>query len=211
MTAQFQATRNQSLTLDTFNTLEAWRDAVISNLEDANYDQCVQVIEAADRLAESAFWVRGAAANRAVSLSEGETGKVIAQIAKDANVAPSTISYDRQIVSVFGVEILQHEKELSREYFRLAVSTDSPQETIELFRSKKLDNPGYSTRDAREDLKRLDLGESVAEVQRERFKKIVLTEAGQKALAEAQRYLDMSPSEIVEKLLLEWMEGHTAK
>jgi hypothetical protein len=200
--------------LTTFNVLDDWRDSVISMVESLDEDQLITFIQESHRLAENAFVVRGVLAAEAVSRAKDrgeEVGKTLSAVAKDAGVSKSTLDYDCRIIHEFGLDELRSHTALDREFYRLALAAPDPQDTVEFFKSQKANGAPLSTRDARTHVERLNAGEDKEVVESEHWAKVIFTPEAWKALHEAQKYLDMSTSEIVGKLLLEWQEFHASR
>jgi hypothetical protein len=160
---------NQSLA--TVNLLHDWADMVIENVRTQSDDRLVELARDAQDLEKAAFRVRGACGaelKRRILERQNENpndrdrpavSKQMNELATRIGVAPKTLADDTRIYETFG-DRLDHGESLDREHYRISLSAPNPDAALDLARDNRNENPGYSTREFRNDVRKLQAIES---------------------------------------------------
>ena len=152
--------------LESANMLHEWADMVIQNVQSQSDQKLIELARDAQNLEKAAFRVRGACGAElkrrlrerhpadGVEAGEKQIGKEMGALAKEMGVAPKTLEDDTRIFETFS-DNLRGNVDLDREHFRVALSAPDPQAAIDLAYEQRRENESYSTRDFRDDVKRL--------------------------------------------------------
>jgi len=200
------------------NMLHEWADMVIENVRSQSDDRLVELARDAQSLEKAAFRVRGACGaelkrrimerrltGQEGSAAENSIGQQMSALAKEIGVAPKTLSDDTRIYETFGDD-LNGEIKLDREHYRMALSAPDPKAAIALTKDTRENNSVYSTRDPREDVRKLQAIETPDGDQKGKSQTIKLGLEALKALDElrkTQEFLDLDNNEIITHALVD--------
>lgn len=159
--------QQESEALASASILHEWADMVIENVRSQPDNRLIELARDAQGLEKAAFRVRGACGSElkrrirerqeqvpSARDDNGHIGKQMSALAREIGVAPKTLEDDTRIYETFS-DNLRGDIRLDREHFRVALAAPDPQAAIELASEQRESNSSYSTRDFRDDVKRL--------------------------------------------------------
>jgi hypothetical protein len=205
-----------SLQQTTLQSLNVIFQGVIESLPDETESRLIEIAQSAKDLERFGFRIRAAVALEIIGrlerkgMKRAEVNKVLSGIAKDAEIELSTLKEDCRVATAFP-EVLTDGVVLEREYYLRALSAPDPQSALDYAVQQKAEGKGFSTRDMREYVGWLNSGEAKEAIESEHWAKVLFTNEGWQALQEAMKYRDKGTSDVINDLLLEWLEWHRGK
>jgi hypothetical protein len=151
--------------LQTAHMLREWADMVVENVSTQTNERLVELARDAQYLEKAAFRVRGACGAelkkriRERQLEDPENpgpkvGQQMKELAQQIGVASKTLEDDTRIYETFS-DGMTSDRVLDREHYRVALSAPDPKAAIELAYEQKEADSDYSTREFRQEIKRL--------------------------------------------------------
>jgi hypothetical protein len=191
-------------------------DDVIETIPSASFERLLELLQGGQSFERFGFRIRAAVALEMISrmekdgLKPKEINKQLSGIAKDAEIELSTLKEDCRVATAFP-EVLKDGVVLEREYYLRALSAPDPQAALDYAVQQKAEGKGFSTRDMREYVGRLNSGEAKEAIEAEHWAKVLFTNEGWQALQELCKRRDKGINELVNDVLIEADEWHKGK
>jgi hypothetical protein len=208
MTALAQQTTLQSLAIIC--------DDVIETIPSASFERLLELLQGGQSFERFGFRIRAAVALEIISrlerkgLKRAEINKALSAVAKDAEIELSTLREDISILRQWP-DLRRVDPIVEREYYLRALSAPDPQSALDYAVQQKAEGKGFSTRDMREYVGRLNNGTAPEAIEAEHWAKVLFTNEGWQALQELCKRRDKSINDCINDVVIEADEWHKGK
>jgi hypothetical protein len=188
-------------------------DDVIETIPSASDERLIEILQGGQSFERFGFRIRAVAAIEmtkrfeARGLKRAEINKELSAVAKDAEIELSTLREDINILRQWP-DLRRVDPIVEREYYLRALSAPDPQAALEYAVQQKAEGKGFSTRDMREYVARLNNGTAPEAIEAERWAKICCDAETWQTIDEVQGEFGLGPSGAVAMLAKFYRENH---